>query len=301
MCERSVSVDKQEEYIISLAKSGGPEPNQYEELNQWFQIIGERVRNGEITQDHVTEIRESCIDAFSKNTMQGFALNKPHGYAGDFEIIDRIYTEWVSPQENLINWDKFFHWQKAPRAVRNRKEYFKGLLSEIEKSVSSTLQVLNIGSGPCRDIAEYHSENLSTKIQFECLDMDKRAIEYSKSILDGIKVKHYCVNAFRFKTDKKYDLVWSAGLFDYLEEKHFVFLLRSLLTMVSPGGELVIGNFSKSNPSRDYMEIGGEWFLFYRTEDELAALAEQSGCNPGLITIDKEPLGINLFMRIRKS
>ncbi len=291
---------KQKEYIKSLVRNGGPEPDQYEELNQWFQTVGEQVRQNTITRDQVKSMWGAFGDAFSSNTMQGFVVNKPHGYAGDFEIIDRIYTKWVSPQESLMKWDKFFHWQKAPIAVRNRKEYFKGLLSEIDNTAMNVPHVLNIGSGPCRDIAEYQKQNLSTKIQFECLDMDERAIEYSKSILNGAKVKHYCANAFRFRTSNKYDLVWSAGLFDYLEDKQFVFLFRSLMKMVSNGGKLVIGNFSESNPSRDYMEFG-EWFLHHRNEDKLATLAEQSGCDTNLITVEREPSGVNLFLRVRRS
>lgn len=130
--------------------------------------------------------------------------------------------------------------------------------------------------------------------------MDERAIEYSKATLNGARVTFYCQNAFRFQAERKYDLVWSAGLFDYLEDKQFVFLFRSLMNMVTTGGELVIGNFSESNPSRDYMEFG-EWFLHHRTEDKLSTLAEQSGCNPKFITVETEPSGVNLFVRVRKS
>ncbi|MDH3975712.1 MAG: class I SAM-dependent methyltransferase [Deltaproteobacteria bacterium] len=299
MCERSVKVGQQEEYIISLVKSGGPKADQYEELNQWFQTVGAQMRANMITRDQIREMWGAFGDAFSANTMQGFVVNKPYGYAGDFEVIDKIYTEWCSPKENLMNWDKFFHWQKAPIAVRNRKEYFKELLSDIERSANYP-RVLNIGSGPCRDVLEYQQQNPLTKIQFDCLDMDKRAIEYSKNILNGGKVTYYCQNVFRFLSDKRYDLVWSAGLFDYLEDKQFLFLFRSLIRTVSPGGELVIGNFSETNPSRDYMEFG-EWFLHHRTESKLFTLAEQAGCKTNSIRIEREPSGVNLFVRVRKT
>lgn len=290
---------QQEGYIISLVNRGGPEPNEYEELNHWFQNVGYQAKNGVITREHIRQMWSDFGDAFSVNTLQGFVVNKPYGYAGDFEIIDKIYTKWISPKTHLINWDKFFHWQKASVAVRNRKNYFKEILSKIDDLGSANSRVLNIGSGPCRGIYEYNQQNPSTSIQFECLDMDERAIEYSKSILNSTNVIYRCQNIFRFKTNKKYDLVWSAGLFDYLKNKQFVFLLRKLLNLVSVGGELVIGNFSESNPSRDYMEFG-DWFLYHRNETKLLALAEQSGCEANSVIIDREPSGVNLFVRIRK-
>ncbi len=292
------------EYIVSLVNNGGPEPGQYDELNQWFQNVGAKVRENELTRDQVRELRNLFGDAFSLDTMQGFAANKPHGHAGDYEIIDRIYTKWHSPKRHLVNWDRFFHSRHGAIAVRNRKEYFKDLLSEVDDSAIHAAKVLDIGSGPCRDIFEYLQEKPSTRIGFHCLDIDRQAIAYATALLDTIgqadKVNFYCRNAYKFKTDIKFDLIWSAGLFDYLTDRQFIFLFRSLFGKLSPGGEIVIGNFSEYHPSRDYMEFG-EWFLYHRTASKLTSLVEQAGCDRNSISVDSEPLGVNLFVRVRKS
>ena len=126
--------------------------------------------------------------SFSADTMQGFALRKPRGYAGDFEIIDRIYTEYECSDLNYRNWDVFFHKQSAPKAVRNRKDYFKSLMLRLEKNMidMDSFGVLNIGSGPCRDVMEYYDENPGSKALIDCVDMDVDAIEYAKSLC----VKH---------------------------------------------------------------------------------------------------------------
>ena len=44
-----------------------------------------------------------------------------------------------------------------------------------------------------------------------------------------------------------------------------------MLSAVTPGGEIVIGNFAVGDPSQAYMELGG-WFLHHRTADELKVL-----------------------------
>jgi extracellular factor (EF) 3-hydroxypalmitic acid methyl ester biosynthesis protein len=59
----------------------------------------------------------------------------------------------------------------------------------------------------------------------------------------------------------------------------------------------VIGNFSVANPSAPYMHLL-DWDLYYRSADDLRALARQCGVAPGRIRIDQEPRGINLFLHI---
>ena len=44
----------------------------------------------------------------SLSTIQGFVYNKPHGYAGDFEVIDRIYNYHIAEPKHLSKWDTFF-------------------------------------------------------------------------------------------------------------------------------------------------------------------------------------------------
>jgi hypothetical protein len=127
--------------------------------------------------------------------------------------------------------------------------------------------------------------------------MDSKAIEYSKQLLNGSDVTFFCENAFRFRSEKQYDLIWSAGLFDYLDNEKFVFLLSSLMKMLTINGKMVIGNFSTLNPSRNYMEFG-EWFLFHRDITELTELAGKTGADPDSLSIESEATGVNLFLKI---
>ena len=288
-------------YLKNIIKKGGPEPTEYAELNKYFQSIGDMIRADKITRLQIRKLWQLFDESFLKNTMQGLTFNKPHGYAGDFEIIDKIYTKWVSPEKHLQNWDHFGHWQKATQAVRNRKDFFKTQLLELESSTAYKPYVLNVGSGPGRDIYEYINQTPQTEIHFECLDMDTKAIGFSQQLLKANKsITFTCRNVFRFKTKKQYNLVWSSGLFDYLDDKKFKFLLKSFFSMLAPTGELIVGNFSDTNPSKDYMEFG-EWFLHHRSEHKLTELAKESGFSATSITIDKEPLGVNLFLRIKKT
>ena len=64
---------------------------------------------------------------------------------------------------------------------------------------------------------------------------------------------------------------------------------------------MVIGNFSTKNPSKMLMEIVLDWHLNYRSESDLFRLASDAGIDKEMVSVEKEPLGINLFLKIKNS
>jgi hypothetical protein len=75
-------------------------------------------------------------------------------------------------------------------------------------------------------------------------------------------------------------------------------LVRSLMPFVNVGGEVVVGNFSEFNASRDYMELMGDWYLEHRSEGRLRELAEKAGAKAGQVEVKWEPEGVNLFVHV---
>lgn len=292
------------EFIEYLIRKDGPLPSDYNILKSWLRELGCEVRKGKLSQDDINIIRSTFKEAVSKSTIQGFSLEKPHGYPGDYEIIEKIYLNAVSQDKRLKNWDIFFHTQDAPNAVRNRKQYFVQLLKNLESTDKrdGSIPVLNIASGPARDIYDFMEKENDGRIILDCIDHDPDSIAYAKNLCNKYlnRISFAEANAFKVDVQKKYRLVWSAGLFDYLDGRKFIFLLNKLIQHLEEDGEVVIGNFSDINPTRDYMEIIGDWYLYHRDPDNLVLFAEQCGINRSDIYIGKEPLGINLFLHIKK-
>ncbi len=192
-------------YIASMVERKGPEPEEYDELNNWFHKVMVLIRSNEFPRKKLSYLYTTFGEALSEKTLQGLAVVKPHGYPGDYEIIDKIYTNWVSPFSHLKKRDYFFHWQKAPQAVRNRKDILENFLNQLEKSEKESISVLNVGCGPCRDIYDYFHKNLFSKIHVDCIDMDINAIKYSDNLLKELihkNVNLYCQNIFRFRNEK---------------------------------------------------------------------------------------------------
>ncbi len=292
------------DFIERMTANGGPEPSEYDEFSQWLETIRAELEAGTLTPEDLSRLRNCFGEALSILTLQGFAYEKPHGYPGDYEILDKIYQKYTSKNPNLRKWDLFFQLQKAPLAVRNRKDYFIRLLHNLEAmdTQESKIHVLNIASGPSRDLFEFLSESNQGKIIFDNVEFDPLAISYAKNLCKDFteRINFLHTNAFAFSSKQKYRLIWSAGLFDYLNEKKFVFLLNRIVGQLDDQGEIVIGNFSTVNPSRAYMEIVGNWHLIHRTPDELISLARTCGFDDKDIRVGQEPEGINLFLHLKR-
>ena len=210
----------------------------------------------------------------------------------------------MSEDISLKKWDDFFHWHPATKAVRNRKTYFKDLLKEQLKSrkENQPFNVLNIASGPCRDVLEFFEEEQPKDLFFDCVEADLNAILHATRInyQHLPKITFHKKNIFRFKTDKQYDLIWSAGLFDYFNDKMFTKLIANIAPYVKPGGEIVIGNFADTNPTLGYMEVFLGWYLHHRSKSHLKELATNAcGTSIKRLTVEQEPEGVNLFIRIQ--
>jgi SAM-dependent methyltransferase len=291
-------------FLKELVRKGGPDSSEYHELTSWLGTIHAEFKTGIISEKDLQLLRDEMGEALSILTLQGFVYHKPHGYPGDYEIIEKIYLEHTSNDPELRKWDLYFQLQKAPLAVRNRKQYFLDLLNSLEQANSgdSGKRVLNIASGPARDLFEFFSQGKGRTLVFDNVEFDPLAISYAKNLCkEFIEHIHFLhTNAFDFSTTKKYRLIWSAGLFDYLNDKKFIFLLNHVLPLLEDDGELVVGNFSTNNPTLPYMEIFGDWRLRHRTRDQLFSLAKSCNFKDEDICIGQEPEGVNLFLHMKR-
>lgn len=248
---------------------------------------------------------------FNKNFMHYFRLgrlgsmviDKPFGYHGDFLIIDEIYKNQASTYGVERCMDNYFLRTPASAATRNRKEDFKNYLAEIIKKASTDVRIMDLASGPCRDVKEllesYKRDDV--KIVIDCIDHDINAINYGKSVVNGLhaQVNFIQRNAMRIalapNIDKyfscRYDVIYSTGLFDYLDDRIAAPLIKNLRKLLKGNGCIIISNYRDkwANPSRHYMEWGGGWELIYRTENDFLRLFKEAGFPNENLSLRYEP------------
>lgn len=281
-------------YIDQILAKNGPDKEDY----LVFYKLVDRLKAEE-----VEHFRKKIARILNPDSLFGFSYTKPFGYSGDFFIIEKIYQYYINPDERYRKWDEFLHSAGAVIAVRNRKTLAIEIFEQLnKKAMGLRNDVLILGSGPVTETFEFFERNPDNTLVFEMLDLDKRAIAYAKNKNRKYlnKMTFHNANVIRFTPERKFDLIWSAGLFDYFKGKHFVYLIKRYYDFLNDDGEMIIGNFNVENPSRRSMEIMGDWFLYHRSPEELKHFAMQAGIEESKIDVIQEPLGINLFLRIRK-
>lgn len=287
--------------LAALAQAGGPTPDQYPMLQELLEHIHSARMKGELSAETLQTLRHTLGAAMGLGTLQGRSWLKPYGYAGDFQLIDDIYQHVCCPDPKLRAWDDYFHIQPGAKAVRNRKAYFKALVqSAAQAKGGRPLKVLNVASGPCRDVAELLAECPELDVHITCVDLDEQAIAHAQRLCAPWpeQVRFVRGNALRLALPERFDLVWSAGLLDYFSDPLFVRLMRKFMSLAQPDGEVVVGNFSPDNPSMAY-QAWGDWLLVHRSPEQLRALAAQAGA--ALSHVEAEPEGVNLFLRVSAS
>jgi len=286
--------DEVSEFLDYLIEKGGPELQDYDNFTSIVNNL-EPVK--------IDDFRNKIKTILNKNTLIGHGFVKPYGYPGDFTLIDKIYSFEINQDLQFKNWDLFFQNQPGANAVRNRKDFFVEYCKNLSQRKANA-KVLILGSGPASDVYEFLANySGGNNINIDLIDFDQNAIDFSmeKNKKFNGQISYNKINALRYNSYKLYDLIWSAGLFDYFKDKHFSFLIRKYINCLTDDGEMVISNFSTKNPTKRLMEVLSDWYLNLRTESDLFRIASDGYIDKELVSVDKEPLGINLFLKIRKN
>jgi extracellular factor (EF) 3-hydroxypalmitic acid methyl ester biosynthesis protein len=206
-------------------------------------------------------------------------LERPRGYAGDAGLIDYLYNECGAgqlepPGSHIYH---FMYHQPSPRSVRERRQI---LSREIELVAERTRlpHILSIACGHLRE-AE-HSRAVAEKRvgEFIAFDQDPLSLAEVARQHPGDSVRTVCGSVRSILLGRTHfesmDLIYSAGLYDYLAEGTAQRLTRLLFGMLRSGGRLVVGNFAHC-PEAGYLEAFMDWWLVYRDEAQVQAFAAE--------------------------
>lgn len=243
------------------------------------------------------------------------AYYKPRGYAGDYEMMNHLYRAEITGRtlyDQCVH--KYFVEEPAGQAVKNRGTY---LVAQMKKLMQATpthqpLKIISVASGPAVEqqlFLQEGKEFFGRPVEFTCLDQDEESLKHAQRQIGSID--RFVKSGFKFNFKNlairnvivaglpgdNYDMIYSAGLFDYLTEPVAQMAAQKMMAGLKPGGQLVIGNFSTENPCTPFMELWLDWNLIYRTPEDLQRMFKGFGSK---VWVEKEPLGVNLFVVIEK-
>lgn len=268
--------------------------------------------NDEVKELSFEFFRKQMIDLLIKAPFHNRAYTKPLGYAGDYQMMNQIYSN-EGMGDTLFSKCLHLYFISAPesRAVRNRAEYlYEVILSTVKKFEGRRVRILSVASGPAFEMQNFISRNpsLSKNVSFTLLDQDTEALQHAQKKIKIIQnelninldtkylnkaIKHVIAKGL----DDEYDLIYSAGLFDYFTDPVAYMAAKRLHDALSSDGKLIIGNFSNSSLGQITMDIALDWHLIYRSSENLKSLFGSIGNN---FYIESEKEGINLFCHISK-
>jgi len=249
-------------------------------------------------------------------------FHKPLGYAGDYEMVNMILRD---PYEGASLFAKIVNvcFLKNPpaEAHRNRIKHLRSRLSEELRRVQKLgrrARIFDLGCGPAKEIQDFmRTDDLSDLADFTLLDFNDETLEHAGALLGNMRSSHKRETGFQFVKKSvhqilkeaprpgqelkpgTYDLVYCAGLFDYMSDRICKRLMNIFYDLLAPGGLLIATNVDASKPFRHSMEFLLEWHLICRNQPQLAAL-NPDRAPPGSFSVTHEETGVNIFIEVRK-
>ncbi len=248
------------------------------------------------------------------------AFDKPRGYPGDHKLLELIYDEQPI-SDNIMGscFDRYFLSNEYAVAVRNRKDYMKGILREFLSSPQvGSRRILNVACGSCREVRELllgesGTTVISQKAEFVCLDQDPEALEFSRRCLSAVPhnasvavnfIQHDVVTLAKKSGQSQpmgtFGLIYSIGLADYLPERLLKCLIEFCIRSLEPAGKLVIAH----KDIGQYKPLPPNWFCdwnFYpRDEETFLEIVRSTGVAPSAISAEREPSRRVVFFTVKK-
>ncbi|KQO96093.1 hypothetical protein [Methylorubrum extorquens] len=213
------------------------------------------------------------------------SFTKPRGYPGDAGLLDFVYRHPTArpSQEAATEAGRtvmtFTVGVTACEAVRQRRSILAGKIDEAAARRDRP-SILSVASGHLRE-AELSIALTDGRVgRLLATDQDASSLAvvdgYRSSISDAIETRQVTVrNILSEKTDLgRFDLIYAAGLYDYLDARVAARLTRILFEHLNEGGRLLIPNFLWGVPEEAYMEVFMDWYLLYRSREEIESFAQ---------------------------
>ena len=208
------------------------------------------------------------------------AFSKPRGYAGDAEMMDYIYgreEQWAPPQAEEIGQHVFDYTTLAPSSdgVRARRAFVASRIDRLAEERNRP-HILSIAAGHLREASLSAAVKRRRTGRFVALDADAQTAAEVRQCYACYGVETVTASFRRLLIKKggagEFDLVYSTGLFDYLNPRIGRRLITSMFQMLRPGGSLIVANFLPGIRDIGYMETFMDWNLVYRGRSEMVEL-----------------------------
>lgn len=216
---------------------------------------------------------------FLEDPFTRWSFEKPRGYSGDAGLLDFIYGHSSVAQaiadaspvgKALYDYTKD---ASSSVAVRERRDILTQHVDEIASSRGSGAEVLTIAAGHLREANRSVALKEGRLKRWVALDQDPQSVgsisrDFAGTCIEAIDGSVRGILGGRHDLGK-FDFVYAAGLYDYLNDKVSIKLTQRCLDMLKPNGVFLFANFATDIMVDGYMESFMNWALLLRSEADM--------------------------------
>jgi extracellular factor (EF) 3-hydroxypalmitic acid methyl ester biosynthesis protein len=208
------------------------------------------------------------------------AASQPRGYPGDAGLIDMIYDRNPTSETSRRGQEMFEYSVRFPGAEAVRLRMIAAT-EMVEQAWHAGKRILVLACGHFREGDALVGKDLSNivLVDQDALSLSEIRNRHSDNV---VTVEANVLRYLRSAASKgeQFDLIYTLGLTDYLDERAMALLHRLAAAILRPGGEFVLANFLPNHLAVGWMDAVMEWHLIYRDEAELEAYAREAGLKP---------------------
>ena len=245
---------------------------------------------------------------FMRSRFAERAYFKPKGYAGDFLMMEHIYANEPKGEGKLGEIiDSFCLKRPGSLAIRGRRKLLAKEISRICSSLfaeGKNTRIMNLACGPNRELFDFLQQcEDSQKVEALCVDIDSEALQYTNQFVNifphNASIRLMSENVIKWSLGRTsqqfgtFDIIYSAGLCDYLDTRLFRALITQCYNHLNPGGTVILGNFAVYTDSI-FLDKLLRWELIYRNVDDLKELFAPTPFKENVLIISEKE-NVNLF------
>lgn len=259
-----------------------------------------------------SEVREVCLQhpvakIMLQDPITRRSFQKPRGYAGDAVLIDYMYRlKSCTTNDSYLGRELFGQFSRtgASAAVRWRSNHIAERIQELQSKLARKIDVISVASGHLRELA--YVDDAASKInRFVCLDQDEQSNDVVRSNYNQYPFMEIIDKSISYILKRQlegqsFDFIYSAGLFDYLNDKVASKMIEILYSNLKPGGLMIIPNFLKGITEKIYMDTFMKWNLIYRSESDMKALCTNAAIPKSKFRLYRDDVDRVVYVEITK-
>ena len=259
-----------------------------------------------------SEFKEMYYPFAKQSVLNTRILEWPKGYQGDNDTLEHLYKGYPI-SENLLG--KYIDLYAISRTlgvgIRERKEKLKDLLVKemFSHKTPSFKNILNVGCGSSKELYDIGLQLNELNGKITCIDFDADALHFSEVTIASrqidmkkfdfkkLNVLKLIDHEYMYNTLGKFDIIYSVGLFDYIQDKGLLKIFESLFLNLNNNGK-IIASFKDSDhySTFDYHWLGN-WDGFYqRTKAEVLQLLQEALPGIKIQVVNSAIKAINYFI-----